>query len=101
MNIDRRGRARRRSESDSRVSDARGKVWPNDRPGLGVSVAPAPLARAQARLAPAKVTRNQSERPVPYMPEFLGRKALTFIEAMTEAAPGPTHRRPDGSLTHW
>ena len=74
MNIDCRGRARRRSESDSRVSDARtrttgaraaqacsgeghqkpgrapvpympefldcknGKVWPNDRPGLGVSV---------------------------------------------------------------
>jgi L-alanine-DL-glutamate epimerase-like enolase superfamily enzyme len=45
-----------------------GKVWPNDRPGLGVSV---------------------------------DEKALTFIEAMTEAAPGPTQRRPDGSLTHW
>ena len=45
-----------------------GKVWPNDRPGLGVSV---------------------------------DEKALTFLEAMTEAAPGPTHRRPDGSLTHW
>jgi galactonate dehydratase len=45
-----------------------GKVWPNDRPGLGVSV---------------------------------DEKTLTFIEAMTEAAPGPTHRRPDGSLTHW
>ena len=45
-----------------------GKVWPNDRPGLGVS---------------------------------LDEKTLTFIEAMTEAAPGPTHRRPDGSLTHW
>ena len=45
-----------------------GKVWPNDRPGLGVSV---------------------------------DEKALTFIEAMTEAAAGPTHRRPDGSLTHW
>ena len=43
-----------------------GKVWPNDRPGLGVSV---------------------------------DEKALTFIEAMTEAAAGPTHRRPDGSLT--
>jgi galactonate dehydratase len=28
-------------------------------------------------------------------------KTLTFIEAMTEAAPGPTPRRPDGSLTHW
>ena len=28
-------------------------------------------------------------------------KQLTFIEAMTEAAQGPTHRRPDGSLTHW
>ena len=45
-----------------------GKVWPNDRPGLGVAV---------------------------------DEKQLTFIEAMTEAAPGPTHRRPDGSLTHW
>jgi L-alanine-DL-glutamate epimerase-like enolase superfamily enzyme len=45
-----------------------GKVWPNDRPGLGVSV---------------------------------DEKQLTFIEAMTEGAPGITHRRPDGSLTHW
>ncbi len=63
---------------------------------------------------------NQGERPVPYMPEFLecrngkvwpndrpglgisvDEKQLTFIEAMTEAAPGPTQRRPDGSLTHW
>jgi galactonate dehydratase len=63
---------------------------------------------------------NQGERPVPYMPEFLecrngkvwpndrpglgvsvDEKQLTFIEAMTEAAPGVTHRRPDGSLTHW
>jgi L-alanine-DL-glutamate epimerase-like enolase superfamily enzyme len=45
-----------------------GKVWPNDRPGLGVSV---------------------------------DEKQLTFIEAMTEGAPGISHRRPDGSLTHW
>jgi L-alanine-DL-glutamate epimerase-like enolase superfamily enzyme len=45
-----------------------GKVWPNDRPGLGVSV---------------------------------DEKQLTFIEAMTEGAQGITHRRPDGSLTHW
>jgi L-alanine-DL-glutamate epimerase-like enolase superfamily enzyme len=45
-----------------------GKVWPNDRPGLGVSVDEA---------------------------------QLTFIEEMTEAAPGPTYRRPDGSPTHW
>ena len=45
-----------------------GKVWPNDRPGLGISI---------------------------------DEKALTFIEAMTQAAPGPTQRRPDGSLTHW
>jgi galactonate dehydratase len=45
-----------------------GKVWPNDRPGLGVTV---------------DETR------------------LTFIETMTQAAPGPTHRRPDGSLSHW
>ena len=45
-----------------------GKVWTNDRPGLGVSV---------------------------------DEKQLTFIEAMTEAAPGPTHRGPDGALTHW
>jgi galactonate dehydratase len=63
---------------------------------------------------------NQGDRPVPYMPEFLecrngkvwpndrpglgisvDEKQLTFIEAMTEAAPGPTQRRPDGSLTHW
>jgi len=63
---------------------------------------------------------NQGERPVPYMPEFLecrngkvwpnerpglgvsvDEKQLTFVEAMTEAAPGPTQRRPDGSLTHW
>lgn len=63
---------------------------------------------------------NQGERPVPYMPEFLDckngkvwpndraglgvsvdEKQLTFIEQMTEGAPGPTHRRPDGSLTHW
>jgi galactonate dehydratase len=63
---------------------------------------------------------NQSERPVPYMPEFLecrngkvwpndrpglgvsvDEKQLTFIEAMTEGAQGITHRRPDGSLTHW
>jgi galactonate dehydratase len=45
-----------------------GKVWPNDRPGLGVSVDEA---------------------------------QLTFVEAMTQGAPGPTQRRPDGSLTHW
>jgi len=45
-----------------------GKVWPNDRPGLGVSV---------------------------------DEKQLTFIEAMTEAGPGPTYLRPDGSPTHW
>jgi L-alanine-DL-glutamate epimerase-like enolase superfamily enzyme len=45
-----------------------GKVWPNDRPGLGVSV---------------------------------DERQLTFIEQMTEAAPGPTYRRPDGSPTHW
>jgi galactonate dehydratase len=63
---------------------------------------------------------NQGDRPVPYMPEFLecrngkvwpndrpglgvtiDEKQLTFIEAMTESAPGPTHRRPDGSLSHW
>ena len=45
-----------------------GKVWPNDRPGLGVSV---------------------------------DEKALTFVEEMTQGFPGVTHRRPDGSLTHW
>lgn len=45
-----------------------GKVWPNDRPGLGVSV-------------------DETQ--------------LTFIEEMTEAAPGPTYLRPDGSPTHW
>jgi L-alanine-DL-glutamate epimerase-like enolase superfamily enzyme len=45
-----------------------GKVWPNDRPGLGITI---------------------------------DEKQLTFIEAMTEAAPGPTYLRPDGSPTHW
>jgi L-alanine-DL-glutamate epimerase-like enolase superfamily enzyme len=45
-----------------------GKVWPNDRPGLGVTV---------------------------------DVKQLTFIEEFTTAAPGPTYRRPDGSLSHW
>jgi L-alanine-DL-glutamate epimerase-like enolase superfamily enzyme len=63
---------------------------------------------------------NQGERPVPYMPEFLecrngkvwpndrpglgvsvDEKLLTFVEAMTESAPGSTQRRLDGSLTHW
>jgi galactonate dehydratase len=63
---------------------------------------------------------NLGDRPVPYMPEFLecrngkvwandrpglgvsvDEKTLTFIEAMSEAAAGPTHRRPDGSLSHW
>jgi hypothetical protein len=28
-------------------------------------------------------------------------KQLKFIEEMTEGAAGITHRRPDGSLTHW
>jgi galactonate dehydratase len=45
-----------------------GKVWPNDRPGLGVSV---------------------------------DEQQLTLIETMTEGVQGITHRRPDGSLTHW
>src|SRR4051812_44587483 len=45
-----------------------GKVWPNDRPGLGVTI---------------------------------DEKQLTFIEAMTEAASGPTYLRPDGSPSHW
>jgi L-alanine-DL-glutamate epimerase-like enolase superfamily enzyme len=63
---------------------------------------------------------NQGERPVPYMPEFLecrngkvwpnerpglgvsvDETVLTFIEEMTEGAVGVTHRRPDGSLSHW
>jgi len=63
---------------------------------------------------------NQGERPVPYMPEFLecrngkvwpnerpglgvsvDEKALTPIAQITEGAAGVTHRRPDGSLTHW
>jgi galactonate dehydratase len=63
---------------------------------------------------------NQGERPVPYMPEFLecrngkvwpndrpglgvsvDERQLTFIEAFTEAAPGSTQKRLDGSLTHW
>ena len=45
-----------------------GKVWPNDRPGLGVSV---------------------------------DEKQLTLIQTVTEAGPGPTYLRPDGSPTHW
>ena len=63
---------------------------------------------------------NQGERPVPYLPEFLDcrngkvwpndrpglgvsvdEKQLKLIEEMTEGVPGVTHRRPDGSLTHW
>ena len=63
---------------------------------------------------------NQGERPVPYLPEFLeGRngkvwpndrpglgvsvdeKQLTLIQTVTEAGPGPTYLRPDGSPTHW
>jgi galactonate dehydratase len=63
---------------------------------------------------------NQGERPVPYMPEFLecrngkvwpndrpglgitvDEKQLTFVEAMSEGVAGITHRRPDGSLSHW
>lgn len=63
---------------------------------------------------------NQGERPVPYMPEFLecrngkvwpneraglgisvDESVLTFVEEMTEGAAGVTHRRLDGSLTHW
>jgi L-alanine-DL-glutamate epimerase-like enolase superfamily enzyme len=45
-----------------------GKVWPNDRPGLGVTI---------------------------------DEKGLTFVEEMTDGFTGVTHRRPDGSLTHW
>lgn len=45
-----------------------GKVWANDRPGLGLTIDEA---------------------------------QLTFIEEMSEAAPGPTYLRPDGSPTHW
>jgi L-alanine-DL-glutamate epimerase-like enolase superfamily enzyme len=63
---------------------------------------------------------NQGERPVPYMPEFLecrngkvwpndrpglgvsvDEQLLTPIAEITEGAAGVTHRRPDGSLTHW
>ncbi|MEP6714254.1 MAG: mandelate racemase/muconate lactonizing enzyme family protein [Terriglobia bacterium] len=45
-----------------------GKVWPNDRPGLGISV---------------------------------DEKQLTLVETVTEAGPGPTYLRPDGTPTHW
>jgi L-alanine-DL-glutamate epimerase-like enolase superfamily enzyme len=45
-----------------------GKLWPNDRPGLGVTI---------------------------------DEKQLSFVEEMTQAAPGPTYLRPDGSPTHW
>jgi L-alanine-DL-glutamate epimerase-like enolase superfamily enzyme len=45
-----------------------GKLWPNDRPGLGVTI---------------------------------DEKQLTFVEEMTQGAPGPTYLRPDGSPTHW
>ena len=63
---------------------------------------------------------NQGERPVPYLPEFLecrngkvwpndrpglgisvDEKQLTLIQTVTEAGPGPTYLRPDGSPTHW
>jgi len=45
-----------------------GKVWPNERPGLGLTI---------------------------------DEKQLKFIEEFSEAAPGPTYRRLDGSLSHW
>src|SRR3954452_8632451 len=63
---------------------------------------------------------NQGDRPVPYMPEFLecrngkvwpnerpglgvsvDEKVLTSLGEITQGAAGVTHRRPDGSLTHW
>ena len=63
---------------------------------------------------------NQGDRPVPYMPEFLecrngkvwpnerpglgvsvDEKAMDFVEEMTQGVNGPTHRRPDGTPTHW
>jgi hypothetical protein len=63
---------------------------------------------------------NYGERPVNYLPEFLecrngkvwsndrpglggtlDEKRLTFVEEFITAAPGPTYRRPNGSLTHW
>jgi len=56
---------------------------------------------AGINLAPARVFDKTSFRSggggmVGNAPDM-----LTFIEAMTEGAPAPTHRRPDGSLTHW
>ena len=45
-----------------------GKLWPNERPGLGVTI---------------------------------DEKQLTFVDEMTQGAPGPTYLRPDGSPTHW
>jgi hypothetical protein len=36
---------------------------------------------------------NYGERTVDCLPEFL--------ECLPTAAPGPTYRRPDGSLSHW
>ena len=36
-----------------------------------------------------------------WRPATLAEVDEAAVEAMTEAAPGPTHRRPDGSLTHW
>ena len=60
-------------------------------PSAGLTAAraqtPAPaVARAAARLSSTKITKIR----VFYPPNY-----------MTEAAAGPTHRRPDGSLTHW
>ena len=47
---------------------------------------------------------KSSATPAPRQPDGLGvtvdEKQLTFVEAMTEGAPGVTQRRPDGSLTH-
>jgi NADH dehydrogenase len=89
------------------------------KPGPFMEVWLGPMLGVDAAAGTAKIF-GSGERPVPYLPQFLDcrngkvwpnerpglgvtvdEKQLTFVEAMTEAAPGPTHRRPDGSLSHW
>jgi galactonate dehydratase len=50
---------------------------------------------------PGQVLMRYNLRDRPGLGVSVDEKQLTFVEAMTEGAPAPTHRRPDGSLTHW
>jgi hypothetical protein len=56
------------------------------------------LAQPVQRSAPG-IERGLPDRPG--LGVTVDEKQLTFVEAFTTAAPGPTYRRPDGSLSHW